>query len=445
LASIQASAKGSFLSDLAAKMTHKPDSGILIRSVKVFDSRKGSYVGPRDVQVKNDKIEIISESRLLEKRGYESIDGTGKTLLPGLWEMHGHFSRENGLFEIAAGTTNLRDMGNSPDLQTTVEEIRREKIIGPDIDIIMGLVDGPGEFTAPTGMVASSEDEALRLIDSLQRLGYDGLKIYSSINPAWVPAMVSRAHMHGMRVAGHIPAGMTAGRAISEGFDEVTHLNMIALNFFGDTVKTQTMARFKLVGEKAWTIDVNGKEMDAFLSLLREKNVTVDPTIGIFEALMTYLPGNIFASYKPIYDLLPTPLQRIVKSGNYIGEEKDTALYRQSYETLKKILSRMYRERIPIVIGTDGGILQHELEIMSEIGIPNNELLSMVTLKAAEVSHLANLYGSIEEGKIANMILVDGDPVTNIADLRNISTVFKRGRYYKPKEMYQYFGWGYRY
>ena len=106
--------------------------------------------------------------------------------------------------------------------------------------------------------------------------------MYSSIDPDLVPVIVDAAHGHGMRVSGHVPSGLVAEDAVRLGFDELQHANFLILNFLGDTLDTRTPLRFTAPGEHAALMDLDSPEVQAFVSLLLERGVVVDPTLMIF-------------------------------------------------------------------------------------------------------------------------------------------------------------------
>jgi len=288
-------------------------------------------------------------------------------------------------------------------------------------------------------------EEGLKYIDEYHKKGCQQIKLYSSIDPEWVKPLAAKAHSYGMRVCGHIPAFMTASQAIDAGYDEITHLNMLMLNFFGDTVDTRNMTRFKLVGKKGYTIDVNSDAVKDFIQKMKDKNISVDPTISIFESMFTDMPGKMAKAYSPIAKYLPSEVKRRALSGSFIDDESYAVQYGKSYETMKKLLKALYDNGITILSGTDGGILQHELEVYSECGIPNYDVLRMATYFPAKQYGLLDKYGTVAEGKIANLILIDGDPKKNIKDIRKIYLTIKEGKIYSPKRIYAAYGWKYYY
>jgi hypothetical protein len=445
LLTIQKKYEAAYFKSLAVNLTEKPSTGIAIHHVTVFEAQTGTALKDRTVLITQNRIEKTGPSASIKiPAGYKLIEGRGKFLMPGLWEMHGHFFKTDGPFMLARGVTNLRDMGNDlPELKKIISQVNEDSLLGPDINVTSGFIDKAGAMAAPTGALIISLEEGLKFIEEYKQQGCGQIKLYSSINPEWVKPLAAKAHSLGMRVCGHIPAFMTASQALDAGYDEITHLNMLLLNFFGDSLDTRNMNRFLIPGRKGYTIDVDGAAFQAFLNQLREKKTVLDPTINIFERMFTEMPGKISGAYQPMTGFLPAEIRRYSMAGGYIDKDSLAGEYAKSYSTMKKILKAIYDNGNIILAGTDGGILQHELEIYSECGIPNGAVLQTATYNPAKVSGLLNDAGTIEAGKIANMILIDGDPLLHIKDIRKIMLTIKEGRVYHPKAIYGAYGWGY--
>lgn len=442
---IQKKFEDNFYTNLAKTAIEKNSGGIAIKNVTVFNASEGSTFINGTVLIKDNMIGKVGNSTTKIPAGYKVIDGTNKFLMPGLWEMHGHFFMGDGPLMMAQGVTNLRDMGNNDELWNVKKRVDADSILGPEINIVSGFIDKAGEFAAPTGSLINTLEEGLKYIDDYHKKGCQQIKLYSSINPEWVKPLADKAHGYGMRVCGHIPAFMTASQAIDAGYDEITHLNMLMLNFFGDTVDTRNMTRFKLVGKKGASIDVNSDVVKNFIQKMKDKNITIDPTITVFEGMFTDLPGKVSKAYLPIEKYLPSQTKRNAMSGGFIDDESLAPQYGKSYETMKKFLKALYDNGITILAGTDGGIVQHELEVYSECGIPNYDVLRMATYFPAKEYGLLDKYGTVAPGKIANLILIDGDPKKNIKDIRKIYLTIKEGKIYSPKRIYAAYGWKYYY
>jgi hypothetical protein len=233
---------------------------------------------------------------------------------------------------------------------------------------------------------------------------------------------------------------MTAEQAIKSGYDEIQHENMLFLNFFGDSIDTRSPLRFTIPARWAASFDFGSRKFNDFLGLLKQRHVTIDPTVGIFEGMFTSRPNKTDPVLAPYIQFLPPTVQRYAKAGGGglpVTPELDT-LYQQSFHSFLTLLKRLYDENISLVPGTDGLpglLLQRELELYVEAGIPANKVLQIATLRAANVLRKESFIGSIEKGKRANMFLVAGDPTKNISDLRNVIYVIKDGKLYDSKKV----------
>ncbi len=163
--------------------------------------------------------------------GEVTIDGGNGTLVPGMFEMHAHLDQEDALLNVLSGITSVRDMGNTNDvLDGLIARIEAGTIAGPRVTR-SGFIEGKSPFNANSGIVVDSEAAALDAVRWYGARGYWQIKIYNSINPAWVPAMVQEAHRLGMRVAGHVPGVRHADAVIAAGYDELTHINQFMLGW----------------------------------------------------------------------------------------------------------------------------------------------------------------------------------------------------------------------
>ncbi|MEO8085448.1 MAG: amidohydrolase family protein [Bacteroidota bacterium] len=420
-----------------------------INHVRVYDSENAKMMNDMTVVITDGKVTRLgSTAGILIPESTTVIDGNGKTLLPGLWDMHGHYAKEEGLFYLAGGVTHIRDMGNGNSILVTKDALRKNQMLGPDINYLSGFIDKAGPFQGPTGAIIHSLDEGISAVDEYAKNGYSQIKLYSSIEPSWVKPLAEEAHAKGMRVAGHIPSFMTAAQAVKDGYDEITHMNMVMLNFLGDTIDTRTPRRFSMVGDYAKNIDVNGKEANEFIQLLKQKKTTLDPTMNVFNGMFRVFPGDTDAAYKPIIGWMPADQRENIRVSSGFGSEAQRSNYTASFKNMLKMLKRLYDEGILIVSGTDGGeaiALEHELELYIEAGIPPLKTLQTATWNAAKDCKLQGSYGSIAVGREADMILVDGNPGQNISDIRRVEWVIKNNYRYSPKKLYGSIGWTYYY
>ena len=418
--------------ELAKKLAQTPTGTVAIMHVNLFDSENARIIPDQTVTFSGNKIVAVGKNANIQ--GAQIIDGRGKTLLPGLWDMHAHVQPLDGLLNIASGVTTVRDLANDIDeLLARRKRIENGDEIGTRI-ILAGILDGPGPFQGPTKALVATPEEVRTWVKKYHDLGYVQIKVYSSIKPELVPVIVEEAHKNGMRVSGHIPAGMIAEQAIRAGFDEMQHMNFVFLNFMPDVKETRTPARFIEPAKRSAGIDVNSKQVKDFIALLKEHKTVLDPTLVAFEGMITARNGSPDPSFATIINRLPANVRRGFLTGGLPVEDATTdKTYRASFDNWKRMTKTLFDNGVPLVAGTDSlaGFAYHrELELYSQAGIPNNKVLQLATIGAARVMKRDAEFGSIAAGKFADMVLVEGDPTKNISDIRRVRTTIKDGRIY---------------
>ncbi|NJO13563.1 MAG: amidohydrolase family protein [Gammaproteobacteria bacterium] len=219
---------------------------------------------------------------------------------------------------------------------------------------------------------------------------------------------------------------------------------MVFLNFFFDEVKdTRTPQRFIAVAERGAGLDLKSERVQAFVRLLRDRKVVLDPTLTAFEGLFIDRPGQMSPSYVAIADRLPPQVRRgFLVGGLPVPAGKDK-LYHDSQLATLRMTKLLYDSGITIVPGTDGiaGFTLHrELELYAKAGIPAPDVLRMATLGAARVAKRDQELGSITPGKLADMVLVNGDPAKQISDIRRPTLVIKDGAFLEPAALYKALG-----
>jgi imidazolonepropionase-like amidohydrolase len=428
---------------LASRLSRRPPQGIAIRGARLFDPETGKSQPGTTVVISGDRIRAVGrDGEVPVPPGAEIVEARGKALLPGLWDMHEHLEEHDGLLDIAAGVTTARDMGN--DLDTLLELRRRwdsGEAAGPRV-LMACVIEGPGPYAAPTKMLAATDAEALAIVNRYAAAGCVQIKIYSSLDPKLVPGIVARAHALGLRVSGHIPYGMKAEQAVREGFDEIQHVNFLFLNFL-DGVDTRTLARFTAVGEHAGELDLKSPPVLAFLRLLKDKGTVIDPTVNIYEGLFASRPGEINPAAVPVASRLPLQVRRALLTGNVQRTPEMDARYRASFKATLALVRALHDAGIPMVAGTDsiaGFFLHRELEDYVTAGLSAPDALRAATLTPARVMHRDKDLGTIAPGKLADLILVDGDPAARIADIRRVVLTIRGGVMFDPAKVYEAIG-----
>ncbi|UCF40505.1 MAG: amidohydrolase family protein [Gemmatimonadota bacterium] len=429
---------------MAEELAQRPTGPVAIVGARLFDAQTGAVRGGTTVLVSGDRIQAVGPDGSVDvPTGARVIEAGGRMLLPGLIDMHTHVSDVDGLLHIAAGVTTVRDLANdTEELLARKQRWDDVSAIGPRV-IMAGFMDGPGPYAGPTRVLVDTPDEVTAAVDEYARLGYEQIKIYSSIIPELVPAIVARARAHGMRVSGHIPAFTTAEAAVRQGLDEIQHVNMLFLNFLGDTLDTRTPLRFTAVAEHAADLDLGSDSVAAFIRLLKDQNVVVDPTVAVFEGLLEGRAGAIAPNAAPIADRLPPVVRRGYLGGGLPVPDGMDARYDAAFDAMLNMVKVLYDAGVTLVAGTDalaGFMLHRELEDYVRAGIPPAEVLRIATSGAAEVAGRADRLGQVAPNMLADLILVDGDPTAEISDIRKVDLVMKNGVLFDPAAIYRAIG-----
>lgn len=416
----------------------------LIRAVRWFDAPAARMRGPADVWLFDGRIGAVVAPGTLKVRPDQVLDGTGRTLLPGLWDMHAHMWPGAGLMHLAAGVTSVRDPANqNEDILRLQARTERGEVAGPAIHIA-GFIEGKSAFSARNGFVVDTLQAGLDAVDWYAARGFRSIKLYNSIKPEWVRPLAARAKAQGLRVTGHVPAFMRAEEAVRDGYDEITHINQVMLNFVvrpGDD--TRTLQRFERVGSDAHRLDLHSAKARAFIALLRQRGTTVDPTLGAFESMFTQAQGQPNPGAVDIADHLPVLWQRSLRSAEMDLEGNKLKTFRQSYQRMLELTAALHRAGVPLVAGTDamaGLGLHRELALYVRAGIPAAEALRIGTWNGARFAGEGGTRGRIERGFAADLVLVDGDPSVNITDLRRASLVIQGRVAYAPAQLYETLG-----
>jgi len=387
------------------------------------------------VVVDKGKIVAVGPSATVSApAGAQVVDGKGKTLVPGLWDAHQHFPVDAaGPTLLSLGITSIRDPGNN-NPATIARAARRAKdeLLMPHV-YPSALIDGKGPLSAQVGTAVSSEEEALAAVRKAKEDGFAAIKIYGSFNPAWVKATAAEAHRLGLHVHGHLPAGMRPSQAIDDGYDEITHIYFVLMQALPDDIvnKSNTIARMAGPGQYGKDIDLNAEPMKSLIAKMAERKITSDPTLVVVESLLVPENGDLGAAYAPYVGTLAPAVERGFRQGGLaIPTGLTRADYRASFARILALVGAMHKAGVPIVAGTDGYGLElvRELELYVQAGFTPAQALAAATIAPAHLVGADSHTGTIAVGKDADLALVDGDPSTNMGDLRHTRLVMMDGK-----------------
>ncbi|MDR7059968.1 MULTISPECIES: amidohydrolase family protein [unclassified Sphingopyxis] len=408
---------------------------VLFDNVQLFDADKGVFLPARAVLAQGGKIAAIGAAGSLEvPAGAQVIDGRGKTLVPGIWDSHLHIGDDwDVLSNMANGITSFRSPGTTFDRAVEATKRRADGSLLMGEPFISVIIDKKDPLAAQGAEVVSSADEAVAAVRRVKAAGLWGVKFYTSMNPAWIAPAAAEAHRLGLHVHGHVPATMKPSEAVAAGYDELTHLNFVVMEAMPREVIDKANTRQRVEGPARYfkDVDLDGPVMSRFVADLAAKKTLVDPTIVIFEGMLTQDGGKPQPAYTPYMGIISPVLERSTfTAGGYpLVEGLTRDDYRKSYAKMVELVGRLHKAGVPIVAGTDGwGIeLIRELEIYQQAGFSPAEAIQSATIVPARVVGADKRTGSIAVGKEADLVLVDGDPSTDLGALRRVVTVVSDG------------------
>jgi len=341
-----------------------------------------------------------------------TVDVAGKTVIPGLWDMHTHVTQiEWAPVYLAAGVTTVRDMGNEFAFITALRDsIESRRSLGPRL-LLAGLVDGGGPNAFGT-VYAATPDEAKQVVARYHDAGFQQIKIYSLVTPPIVEALSAEAHRLGMTVTGHVPNGMTIEEAVGRGFDQIAHL--------------------PIRGE------ADADDVRRTIRFLHEHKTVVDPTQS-WNELLGHAAGTPIAAFQPGVARIPPPLNRVFSNAGAAGIDAPTA--RTRLERGLRIVKALHDAGVPIVAGTDEGIPGHsvhrEIELYVEAGLAPMEALQAATIVPARAMKLDADTGTIERGKRADLLVLNANPLDSIRNIRSVRWTIRDGRVYDVNALWK--------
>jgi len=407
---------------------------VLFDNVELFDADGGKFIANQAVLLSDGKVAAIGPAGSLKApAGARTIDGKGKTLVPGIWDSHLHIGDDwNVITNMATGITSFRSPGTEIDraVDTTKRRKSGELLMGEPF--ISQIIDKKDPLAAQGAEIVSSEAEAIAAVHKIHDAGLWGVKFYTSMDPAWIAPAAAEAHKLGMHVHGHIPAHMRPLDAVRAGYDEITHINFVAMQFMPQDVvdKANTAQRIEGPAKYFKDFDLHGPEARAFIAELAKRKTIIDPTLVVWEPTLISdggVPAPAYVSYmgimSPVYD-------RFFKAGGYPlveGYTRDD--YRKSWKQLVGLVGELHKAGVTIVAGTDGqGIeIVREIELYKDAGFTPAEALQSATIVPARMVGADKRTGSIAVGKEADVVLVDGDVANDLGALRRVVTVVSDG------------------
>jgi hypothetical protein len=427
------------LSDMAKKLPGNREETLAIVGGTLVDGTGAPALPDSTVVISKGRIIAVGpRAKAKIPGGAKRVDARGKTILPGLWDMHAHFEQvEWGPIYLAAGATTVRDCGNEFEFIKAVRDaIAGGNGLGPRL-LLAGVVDGTGPLALGVARVDTPE-EAKTWTDRYHDAGFQQMKIYSSVKLEELKIVADEAHRLGMTVTGHVPEGLDAFQAIAAGQDMINHVQYVAdimrPHLPGDANRIDQL---KADAE----VDVNSVEAQKAIAFLVNHGTVVDPTLAIyeFETANTEKPP---ASFEPgVMKVAPELAQPLI---DVEPPSEQSRLFQRAFEKDVQIVRALHRAGVPIVAGTDqtvpGYSLYREIELYVQAGFTPMEAIQAATIVPARVMGLDKELGTIEAGKLADLIILNANPLESIHNIRTVDSVITGGTMYHCAELWQSVG-----
>ncbi len=427
------------LAEISKGISGSRANKIAIVGGTLIDGTGSAPVADSVVLIENGKIIAVGPKASVRiPSGFQKVDATGKTILPGLWDMHAHFEQvEWGPIYLAAGATTVRDVGNEFEFITAVRDaVAAGRGLGPRL-LLAGVVDGSGPLALGVNRVDTPE-QAKMWVDKYHGADFQQMKIYSSVKLEELKVVTAEAHRLGMTVTGHIPEGLNAYQAIEAGQDQINHIQYIADIMM--PVLPEDASRLDRMKARA-NIDLNSVESKKAIAFLVEHKIVVDPTL----ALMEFFTAS---TVKPPVSIEPGVAKVAPELAAILGEASPPSRYadlrEKGFQKEVEIVGAMHRAGIPIVAGTDqtvpGYSLYREIELYAQAGFTPMEAIQAATIVPARVMGVDKEVGTIEPGKRADLILLGANPLESIHNIRTVEFVITKGTLYNCAELWRSVG-----
>ena len=379
-------------------------------------------------------VEIGRQSDVEIPDDAQIIDVTGKTLIPGLWDMHAHANQVQWApTYLAGGVTTVRDLGNELEFATAFRDAVNEgRAMGPEI-LLAGMTDGAG-ITGNGVVRARTVAEAREVVARYHDEGYVQVKIYTGIEPDVLRALTDEASRRGMTVTGHVPqaVGNTVD-AVALGMDQLNHRGLFLSVLFPEESLADLGSLY------LFDRDISTAQIERSASFLLEHGTALDPTISL-DILRNLPRGTLLETVEPDVGRIAYELWE----GKRFLAGVDTTRAQQMNEDVRvamDVLGAFHRAGVPIVAGTDNGVplfnLYLEIESYHDLaGFSPLDALRSATIVPAQVMGMDQETGSLEVGKEADIAILERNPLADIRNLRSVSAVVSDGTYYESAPLW---------
>jgi imidazolonepropionase-like amidohydrolase len=424
---------------------------LYITHVAVVDVIAGSAQPDMTVEIDGRTIASIKPARdVLIRSGVRVIDGRSKYLIPGLWDMHVHVSWPAGAAQIylpvlvANGVLGARDMhGMLPAIDSIRHAVVSGRQIGPRLFIAGPAIDGPNSYL-PGARIVSTPDEGRKAVKELKASGVDFIKVYSSLPKDLYYAVADAAKSEGIPFLGHVPYALTAAEASDAGQRELEHLTEVDVGTSTDEAKIKAEELEAMAQKHGYVPDAarlratfDSAKAAALFDRFRRNETWQCPTLIVLQALGDRASGHAASDSLLVY--MPNLIRKYWQTMPADLSTRIGALA----EFHSALIAPINRAGVPILAGSDvanpyvypGFSLHDELGLLVRAGLTPAEALRTATINPARFLGLTDSLGVVALGKVADLVLLDANPLQNIGNTRKIGAVIQGGRFFDRRAL----------
>lgn len=430
---------------------------LLIRNVNVVTMTAPEVLRDRDVVVRDGAIVSLDPAGTRPAPSTAKVvDGRGKYLMPGLCDMHVHVggstvrtlegaaiapaiaeTQSELLVYLRAGITCVRNMSGSEFHRELIQQIETGQLLGPRTATSTPIVDGDPPVW-PFATKVTSPSQAIELVESFKKQGYDSIKVYNGLSRDTYFAITLAARQAGMKVVGHVPFSIGIWGALGAGQYSIEHFRGYDFNPAMAPGASSASDRFK------WWFSLSDADLRQYAQATAQAGVFNVPTINLMELAVNGAARDELAK-RPQLAELPERIRTSINNDDAAKLFSDDMLQamRDSLPIQQKLVRYMIEAGAPVLAGTDtpalgaipGTSLHREIELIAGAGVGNFEALRTATVAPANYFHRQDRSGTVEPGKWADLVLLNANPIENVSSVRGVAGVVLRGEWYSASDL----------
>jgi len=415
---------------------------LIIKNSNIIDVETGKIINNTDIAILKDRIIKIGKSIVVDD-SVKTIDATGKFVIPGLWDMHVHAMGSTNIIPrlfLANGITGIRNMwGEHPFMDNLKQRIKDNEIFGPEIVNPDGIIDGPAPIWSMSDSIIT-EKEGREIVREQIKNGADFIKIYNLLSKEAFIGIADECSKQAIPFAGHVPWSITYPDAVNAGIKSIEHLDGV----IAYCIRMEECDE-KILQNLTKYIEVFFKNLDKFdekrlaeiIKLTKVKNVWHCSTMTVWKYRLLFEDDMLSLNNRLKYVNSYTR-NNFLDTKSSLEHDTNAENRRKGYQLRKNIIKQFNLNNIRFLAGTDlgnpfvvaGFSLHDELSNFVECGFTPLQSLQTATLNPAIFLDRLADFGTVSENKIANLVILDKNPLESINNSTSVNAVIQRGEFY---------------